>query len=395
MSTLKVGGIRGVSASSDAITVANDGTASANLTSVGGAPLSSRNKVINGAMLVSQRGTSFSSNTSEIYTIDRFKTELGSGFDFDTTITQENDTPNGFQKSLKVTPDATKSVSASDNAGIYTLLEGQDLQDFKSGTSGAKKIVYSFFAKSGSSNNGHQYSVFLRLRNGSNFYKQVRSFTVTSSWQRFSFAFDLDTSTNQIGTAATDACFFGCWLVCGPDDLIAETTSWTGTTQFLGANGQSNFMDNTSNEFFITGVQVEISDSGVATDFEHRSFGQELELCKRYYQKSYDYQTTPGTTSTFVSQIISRYSDSVSNRTDLSTRFEIEMRSTPTMTIYRPDTGASGNLTVYGTAEGEGAGTGVGQGTIRGLGRKGFGGFSLAAGKSNSVGYHYVANAEL
>ena len=148
MSTLKVGAIRGVSASSDAITVANDGTASANLTSVGGAPLSSRNKVINGAMLVSERGTSFSADATEIYTIDRFKTEVGSGFDFDTTITQENDTPDGFQKSLKVTPDATKSVSASDNAGIYTLLEGQDLQDFKSGTSGAKKIVYSFFAKS-------------------------------------------------------------------------------------------------------------------------------------------------------------------------------------------------------------------------------------------------------
>ena len=286
MSTLKVGGIRGVSASSDAITVANDGTASANLTSVGGAPLSNRNKVINGAMQVSQRGTSFSCNTTEIYTIDRFKTEMGSSFDFDTTITQENDTPDGFQKSLKVTPDATKSVSGSHNAGIYTLLEGQDLQDFKSGTSGAKKIVYSFFAKSGSSNNGHQYSVFVRLRNGSNYYKQVRAFTVTSSWQRFSFAFDLDTSTNQIGTASADACMFGCFLVCGPDDLIAETTSWVGTSStFLGATGQSNFMDNTSNEFFITGVQLEISDSGVASDFEHRSFAQELKLCSRYYQK--------------------------------------------------------------------------------------------------------------
>ena len=314
MSTLKVGGIRGVSASSDAITVANDGTASANLTSVGGAPLSSRNKVINGAMLVSQRGTSFSANTSEIYTIDRFKTELGSGFDFDTTITQENDTPDGFQKSLKVTPDSTKSVSASDNAGIYTLLEGQDLQDFKSGTSGAKKIVYSFFAKSGSSNNNHQYSVFLRLRNGSNFYKQVRAFTVTSSWQRFSFAFDVDTSTNQIGSAASDACFFGCWLVCGPDDLIAETTSWTGTTsQFLGANGQSNFMDNTSNEFFITGVQVEISDSGVATDFEHRSFAQELALCQRYFQ------TAPADTLM------------VFNNNTASWLFPSEMRATPSM----------------------------------------------------------------
>jgi ribosomal protein S18 acetylase RimI-like enzyme len=265
-------------------------------------------------MLVSQRGTSFSANTSEIYTIDRFKTELGSGFDFDTTITQENDTPDGFQKSLKVTPDATKSVSGSDNAGIYTLLEGQDLQDFKSGTSEAKKIVYSFFAKSGSSNSGHQYSVFLRLRNGSNFYKQVRSFTVTSSWQRFSFAFDLDTSTNQIGTAATDACFFGCWLVCGPDDLIAETTSWTGTTsQFLGANGQSNFMDNTSNEFFITGVQLEISDSGVATDFEHRSFGQELALCQRYFQ------TAPADTLM------------VFNNNTASWLFPSEMRATPSM----------------------------------------------------------------
>ena len=329
MSTLKVGGIRGVSASSDAITVANDGTASANLTSVGGAPLSSRNKVINGAMLVSQRGTSFSANTSEIYTIDRFKTELGSGFDFDTTITQENDTPDGFQKSLKVTPDQLKVfLSASDNAGIYTLLEGQDLQDFKSGTSGAKKIVYSFFAKSGSSNNGHQYSVFLRLRNGSNFYKQVRSFTVTSSWQRFSFAFDLDTSTNQIGTAATDACFFGCWLVCGPDDLIAETTSWTGTTsQFLGANGQSNFMDNTSNEFFITGVQVEISDSGVATDFEHRSFAQELALCQRYFTKvAYAQASGSGDGSTMAS---------------VHARFGVDMRAGPTIT-------ASGVLNAQG-----------------------------------------------
>ena len=333
MSTLKVGGIRGVSASSDAITVANDGTASANLTSVGGAPLSNRNKIINGAMTVSQRGTSFSSAASEIYTIDRFKTELGSAFNFDTTITQENDTPDGFQKSLKVTPDSTQSVSASDNAGIYTLLEGQNLQDFKSGTSGAKKIVYSFFAKSGSSNNGHQYSVFVRLRNGSNFYKQVRGFTVTSSWQRFSFAFDLDTSTNQIGTAGTDACFFGCWLVCGPDDLIADTTSWTGTSsQFLGASGQSNFMDNTSNEFFITGVQLEISDSGVASEFEHRSFGQELELCQRYYYKTFPYDTAParnlGNTDSVFLAVVSGYNGGF--------HFKQAMRASPTMTFFNP-----------------------------------------------------------
>ena len=331
MSTLKVGGIRGVSASSDAITVGNDGTASANLTSVGGAPLSSRNKIINGAMLVSQRNTTFSCNTSEIYTVDRFMTQMGSSFDFDTTITQENDTPDGFQKSLKVTPDATKSVSASDNAGIFTHLEGQDLQDFKSGTSGAKKIVYSFFAKSGSSNNGHQYSVFIRLQNGSNFYKQVRAFTVTSSWQRFSFAFDLDTSTNQIGTASTDACYFGCFLVCGPDDLIAETTSWVGTSStFLGATGQSNFMDNTSNEFFITGVQLEISDSGVASEFEHRSFAEEEEKCLRYYQ------------NLGITKIFAGFSDgNTTSRVSLNFMFIKPMRIEPTKSYTNSTTGSS------------------------------------------------------
>tara|TARA_A100001388_G_scaffold276083_1_gene262914 strand:+ start:824 stop:2008 length:1185 start_codon:yes stop_codon:yes gene_type:complete len=393
MSTLKVGAIRGVSASSDAITVANDGTASANLTSVGGAPLSSRNKVINGAMLVSQRNTTFSCNTSEIYTIDRFKTEMGSSFDFDTTITQENDTPDGFQKSLKVTPDSTKSVSASDNAGIYTLLEGEDLQDFKSGTSGAKKIVYSFFAKSGSSNNGHQYSVFLRLRNGSNFYKQTRAFTVTSSWQRFSFAFDLDTSTNQIGTAATDACFFGCWLVCGPDDLVAESTSWATGTTFIGANGQSNFMDNTNNEFFVTGVQLEISDSGVATEFEHKSFTEELLRCQRYFCKSYNYNVYDTSTDSgdhFDGAVCQRSLSSTGGNLIFSP-YPVLMRVEPTVTMRGPTaaTDAAGKIRGSGGAV-------IDVGGFQNTNSPRQLAFFFTSNQSNSfISGHYYADAEL
>ena len=393
MSTLKVGAIRGVSASSDAITVANDGTASANLTSVGGAPLSSRNKVINGAMLVSQRNTTFSCNTSEIYTVDRFMTQMGSSFDFDTTITQENDTPDGFQKSLKVTPDSTKSVSASDNAGIYTLLEGEDLQDFKSGTSGAKKIVYSFFAKSGSSNNGHQYSVFLRLRNGSNFYKQTRAFTVTSSWQRFSFAFDLDTSTNQIGTAATDACFFGCWLVCGPDDLVAESTSWATGTTFLGVNGQSNFMDNTNNEFFITGVQLEISDSGVATEFEHKSFTEELLRCQRYFCKSYNYDvydTSTDSSDHFDGAVCQRSLSSTGGNLIFSP-YPVLMRVEPTVTMRGPTaaTDAAGKIRGSGGAV-------IDVGGFQNTNSPRQLAFFFTSNQSNSfISGHYYADAEL
>ena len=97
MSTLKVGGIRGVSASSDAITVANDGTCTANVTN----NLSNRNKVGNGAMLCAQRGTSHSPGaSSQIYTLDRFQHIATTGVAFDATVTQDSSAPVGDQLDL-------------------------------------------------------------------------------------------------------------------------------------------------------------------------------------------------------------------------------------------------------------------------------------------------------
>ena len=74
-------------------------------------------------------------------------------------------------------------------------------------------------------------------------------------------------------------------LAAGASDIQAAITSWTASGSFTAVTGQSNFLDNTSNEFYLTGVQFEVdhTGSGVATDFEHRSFGQELALCQRYF----------------------------------------------------------------------------------------------------------------
>ena len=80
MSTLKVAALQGVSASSDAITLANDGTCTANITN----NLSNRNRVINGQMIVNQRASSYTA-TGEEYLLDRFNHRTGSGFTFDTT----------------------------------------------------------------------------------------------------------------------------------------------------------------------------------------------------------------------------------------------------------------------------------------------------------------------
>lgn len=269
-----------------------EGTAAENVTvdnivttSVNGSQLSNRNRVINGAMIVNQRASSYTA-TGEEYLLDRFNHRTGSSFNFDTTTTQDSSAPDGFTKSLKITPDSTQTPSGSHNGMIATLLEADTLIGFASGTSSAKKFVLSFYAKSASQNNNHQYSVQLSKKNSSGqFYYQNRSFTVTSSWQRFTVAFPADTS-NNITTGNGEGLRILWHLAAGPDDIASAVTSWTSSNGNHAVTGQSNFMDNTSNEFYLTGVQLEASDADVATDFEHLSFDVELRRCRRYFFKT-------------------------------------------------------------------------------------------------------------
>tara|TARA_B100001989_G_scaffold172366_1_gene124455 strand:- start:221 stop:1381 length:1161 start_codon:yes stop_codon:yes gene_type:complete len=282
MSTLKVDAIRHNSATSDAITTAADGTCTAKLTSVGGGGLSHRNRVINGAMLIDQRASSYTA-TGEEYTLDRFHHRTGSGFTFDTTTTQDTSAPDGFTKSLKITPDSTQTPTGSHNGIIAQLIEADNLIGFASGTSSAKSFALSFYAKSASQNNNHQYSVQLSKKNsGGAYYYQNRSFTVTSSWQRFTFVFSADTSNNII-TGNGEGLRILWHLAAGPDDIASAVTSWTSGDVNAAVTGQSNFMDNTSNEFYLTGVQLEVGDT--VTSFEHRSYGEELRRCYRYFQR--------------------------------------------------------------------------------------------------------------
>ena len=276
MSTLKVDAIRHNSATSDAITTHSDGTASAKIIDVGGGQLSNRNKIINGSMIISQRATSFNDTG---YTMDRFTVVNGSGFTFDTTTTQDSSTPDGFSKSLKITPDSTQTPTGSHNGAIRQMMEGQDFQDLAFGTSSAKSVTFSFYAKSASSNNNHQYGVQLRIKDASTTKYVSQSFTVTTSWQRYTMTFAGDTSFSirNDNSNGFEVCFH---LASGPDDITSAKSTWTTSGSFITVTGQSNFMDNTSNEFYLTGVQLEVGDT--ATTFEHRSFGDELLRCQRY-----------------------------------------------------------------------------------------------------------------
>ena len=263
----------GIEASGIGITCAN-----INGTQIGGR----RNTIINGAMLINQRASSYTS-TGEEYTLDRFEHRVGSSFTFDTTTTQDSSAPAGFSKSLKITPDSTQTPTGSHNAMIGQLIEADNLVRFAHGTSSAKKAVLSFYAKSASQNNGHQYSVQLtKLASSGQYYYVNKAFTVTSSWQRFTVPFAADTS-NDITTGNGEGFRILFHLAAGSSDIGSEVSTWTAANGNFAVTGQSNFMDNTSNEFYLTGVQLEASDSDVATDFEHRSYGEELSRCQRYF----------------------------------------------------------------------------------------------------------------
>ena len=140
MSTLKVGGIRGVSASSDAITVANDGSCTANITN----NLSNRNMVINGAMSVNQRGNQSATGSEGYFACDRFKTVNGCGAQV--AISKSvTDTAGGFGcfHSLGLHHSRLIKVAASDFFIIRYAFKGRDLLAMLKGTSTVIKVVLS------------------------------------------------------------------------------------------------------------------------------------------------------------------------------------------------------------------------------------------------------------
>ena len=274
MSTIKVDGIRSNSASSDAITLASDGTCTANITNK-----PNRNLIINGAMQVAQRGTSFTGITATgTFPVDRFIFHVGSLGTW--TLTQSTDVPTGqgFANSIKCdVTTANTSPSGTAYARIDQRFEGRDVQAFCKGTSNAKQFAVSFWVKSPKTG-----THILELQDGDNTRNISKAYTVSSAdtWEKKELIIDADT-TGAFGNDNGKSLTVAWWLSAGADYKSGTlATSWVSPSDANRVVGQVNVADNTANNFYLTGVQLEVG--SVATDFEHRSFGQELALCERY-----------------------------------------------------------------------------------------------------------------
>jgi len=285
MSTLKVNTIRHTGASSDAVTLATDGTCTAKITN----NLSNRNLIINGAMQIAQRGTSTSTNNT--FAADRFCYTI-SGYDEAPTLTQHaltsSDTgpwAEGFRYSSHIqNGNQTSGAGNQDYAQLHYVPEAQDIAN--SGwnyTSASSYITLSFWVKSSvaqsfpfsfGSNDGTQKTY--RMTTGS-----LSADTWTKVTKTIPGHADL-TFNNDNGVAG----YLWFWPFIGTEWTTsgASENSWTTfSTSTYAADMTTTWWTTNDATFEMTGVQLEVGD--VATDFEHRSYDQERDRCLRYFER--------------------------------------------------------------------------------------------------------------
>ena len=237
-----------------------------------------RNLIINGAMQVAQRGTSFAGATTAYHT-DRWIDVMNLG---SWTISQSSDAPDGFGYSHKWDcTTANGTLAAGSELILATRLEGQDCQQLKYGSANAESLTLSFWVKS--SKTGTYTVEFDQYGD-----RQIsRTYTIDSAdtWEYKTVTVPGDTggSIDNDNSAEFQLLF---WLGAGSNltSGTLNTSAWATTTNANRVSPSNvNLADNTANDWYITGVQLEVG--SVATPFEHRSYGEELLACSRYFQR--------------------------------------------------------------------------------------------------------------
>ena len=276
-----------------------------------------RNIIINGDQSIAQRGTSTSSLSSgaNYGATDRFKLF---GVTFGTwTMSQSTDVPTGqgFVSSLKMDcTTANGSLSSDSQAQISQGIEGQNLQYLKKGTSNAESLTWSFWTKSNKTG-----TYICQIRDIDNSRSISKSYTISSAdtWEKKIITFPGDT-TGALDNNNAKSFEIRWWLVAGTNFTSGSlATSWASETSANNAVGQVNLADSTSNEWYLTGAQLEVGKS--ASDFEFLPHDVNLQRCLRYY-----YQDTA-----FLDITVVRVSDS--SRAVHKT-LPVPMRATPTFT---------------------------------------------------------------
>jgi hypothetical protein len=292
--------------------------------------LSNRNKIINGAMTIDQRnaGAAVTPTSNAQYVLDRWMPALSVASKYSVQRTAAS-APIGFSHATLITSLSAYSPLAADFLYYAHKIEGHNVADLNWGTANAAKITVSFWVRSSLT------GVFsVRLVNSGFDRSYVTTYTINSAdtWEKKTITVSGDTSgtwdtTNGSGIELSFD------LGSGSNWTTSSANSWqaasniklTGSVSLVGTNGAT---------WYVTGVQLEAGDT--ATPFEHRSYGQELALCQRYFEKSYNTDVVPGTatfTGVFTNGGVTNLA-AANYATRASTAYKVTKRATPTVTTF-------------------------------------------------------------
>ena len=233
-----------------------------------------RNLLYNGDFMIAQRSTS--STTTQYSTVDRWKNNMPSRY----TFSQSTDAPDGYSFSMK----ADCTATGNDTTTIFEQrLEGYDLVQTGFGTNSAKHLTLSFWIKS------HQTGTFTaELYNPTGIDQQIsKAYTVNNSgvWEYKTITYPPDTSHGFSSNSSIGLYLF-MWFSAASSFKSGSLNSdaWSGASNPARVNSDiPNLSSSTDNYVQIAGVQLELGK--VATPFEHRSYGEELALCQRFYYR--------------------------------------------------------------------------------------------------------------
>ena len=251
-----------------------------------------KNLVINGDMRVAQRATSQASVSSTgYYTVDRFQTTLNNLGTW--TVSRESDAPDRFQYSLKHTcTTADASPAASDYALIYHRFETQNIEHLNYGSSAAQDVTLSFWVKSNKTGSA-SVGAFFAGGGDNRFINKTYTINNSGTWEHKTVTFKGNTEHSFDAADNASGLTIEWWMNSG--------SGFQGNTENIWTIGEGRNVSNlgvggaTSDYFSLAGVQLEVGRN--ATEFEHRSIGEELALCQRYFIKFSGSSGTHGTSS--------------------------------------------------------------------------------------------------
>jgi hypothetical protein len=233
-----------------------------------------KNRIINGAMLLNQRGFSGTVTADGNYGLDRW--QMFSSASSKYSLSQSSDAPAGFINSILVTSLATTSVGATDYYYLRQCVEGLNCTDLSWGTANAKTVTLSFWVKSSLTGT---FGGTLENNAQNRSYPISYTISAANTWEYKSVTVAGDTTgtwltTNGIGIMVQFGLGVGSTYSDTAGAWTSKASAWsaTGATSVVGTNGAT---------FYITGVQLEVGTA--ATNFDVRSYTTELQLCQRYF----------------------------------------------------------------------------------------------------------------